>query len=257
MRRGFTLTELLIVITVIAVLMGLLFPAIGMIKREAKTVQCSNNLRQIALGLEVYRQQYNDQFPDRLSRLVVEGFDKKSFICPFDNSHGTDPSFGRNSGWGAPYDYLHEQDAASDPYTGCRLYNCSYMYEVSSQKDPANPGDNLLKDPGNIAWFYVDYNETTPPTPMPTVGSVSWSDAKAHQLKFGNKDPVTGKHGLPFSAAGMPIVRCFYHFAWNTVTPDQALGIKKVNNVSFDFNIFWSNPTWEHDQTPSITPSSE
>ena len=63
MRRGFTLMELLIVITIIMVLMGLVFPAVNMVRKQANTVKCSSNMRQIALAIEVYRQNHDDGFP--------------------------------------------------------------------------------------------------------------------------------------------------------------------------------------------------
>ncbi len=62
--RGFTLIELLVVIAVIAVLMGVLLPSLGLARMHAKRVVSTSNLRQIGLGMELYTEDFRGFFPE-------------------------------------------------------------------------------------------------------------------------------------------------------------------------------------------------
>src|SRR5262249_18606562 len=102
-RRAFTLVELLVVIGIIAVLIGILLPALGRARGSAATIKCSSNLRTIGQGLAMYLAENKQTFP---AAYVYEGMQ----VSP----------------------NLQTPSAATTGY----IHWSSYLYGTKNKKDP-------------------------------------------------------------------------------------------------------------------------
>jgi prepilin-type N-terminal cleavage/methylation domain-containing protein/prepilin-type processing-associated H-X9-DG protein len=106
--QGFTLIELLVVIAIIAILAAILFPVFSQAREKARQSSCASNLKQLALGIFQYLQDYDEHFPfsvipgdpnppnctaEAWGRVIFPYVkNRELFICP---THGKGPDFNR------------------------------------------------------------------------------------------------------------------------------------------------------------------
>ena len=175
-RSGFTLVELLVVIAIIAVLVGVLLPALAGARDQSKRVKCQSNLRTIGHGVEFYLADNRDVFPE----------------APF---YGVLGYMGRNHSYGMLGSQIPEGQRPLNTYFGVENSPVEGLLESQREKNhlfecPNDQGDGYLKLPGT---FFLEHGTS--------YTYASDNDESEYQVpRFG----VASCRGLPLTKVKYP-----------------------------------------------------
>jgi len=169
LHRGFTLIELLVVIAIIAILAAILFPVFSRAREKARQASCQSNLKQLALGLGMYVQDYDETYPPFAYFVGATPFTAFDMVIPYikNNQILLCPDDKQGRVIGGPTSFIPSPPAPACSYAA----NLADAYIFATGIDPVPPM-YIFGDPQGIlsggAMSLGVISEGDPPYPSQT-----------------------------------------------------------------------------------------
>ncbi len=166
-RKGFTLIELLVVIAIIAILAGMLLPALSKAKSKAIKIKCASNLKQLGIASLMYAHDSNDWFPllqDPVTKSVgAWPWDIPAYVANLLTSNGGQrhvlycPGFAKQDNdelWKFTTDSVTETTRSN---TGYRVAGYQFAWKFAGRVVETNITESLNPKPWKLTGG-IDYN---------------------------------------------------------------------------------------------------
>ncbi|HEY7314236.1 MAG TPA: DUF1559 domain-containing protein [Gemmataceae bacterium] len=233
-RSAFTLIELLVVIAIIAILIGLLLPAVQKVREAAARMQCSNNLKQLSLALHNYHSAYGTLPPGSNS----SGFTVVSLLLPYVERNNL-------------YNQINFSVSANDPTnavpTAAVVKGFLCPSDRTSLVPPGGGGNNYFANYGTEPFFFQNRSvangvfalrETSGGVRLTDITDGTSNTAAFSELRKGdyNNAVYSPMDWLNASSAGMP------------TTVDQAYALcQGINPMDLGYQWLSAGGEWLND----------
>jgi prepilin-type N-terminal cleavage/methylation domain-containing protein/prepilin-type processing-associated H-X9-DG protein len=242
--KGFTLIELLVVIAIIAILAAILFPVFANAREKARQNTCLNNLRQIALAIQMYTQDNNETFfPDPKTTAwatYLQPYNGPTiYDCPTQTGVGnnTSPEYGFSSAL-----YAHALAKIDSPTSGLLVADLSkgamtdnYSFSAANLDSALsarhNKSVNFATADGSVHSIARANATNTATTALLQAGYGLASAGSSTRLNF----ILNGSNQVMLEGFTSGQFTNLYHRAWYT-----------TNGTS----TYYFAPTWQHDYAP-------